>query len=70
MSTTMHVPPALHAERLAGAVNAARRSVRRAALAVDLTVEGGGDVHRCIEDVVRAGTALEQAEQAYAAVTK
>lgn len=68
MSTTMHVPPALHAERLAGAVNAARRSVRRAASAVDLTVEGGGDIHARIEDVVRAGTQLEQAEAAYAAV--
>lgn len=62
------VPPALAAERLEHAVQAARRTIRRAALAVDHATFTGGDVHTAIEDVVRAGTALEQAEAALAAV--
>lgn len=62
------VPPALAAERLEHAVQAARRTIRRAALAVDHATFTGGDVQARIEDVVRAGTALEQAEAALAAV--
>jgi hypothetical protein len=63
------VPPALAAERLEHAVQAARRTIRRAALAVDTAVfTPGADWQACVEDVVRAGTQLEQAEAELAAV--
>lgn len=67
MSIT-RIPPALATERAARAVQAARRTIRRAALAVDHATFTGGDVQARVEDVVRAGTALEQAEAALAAV--
>ncbi|OIH86000.1 hypothetical protein BLJ79_04185 [Arthrobacter sp. UCD-GKA] len=57
------IPPALATERLEAAVHAARRTIRRAALAVDTAVfTPGADWQARIEDVVRAGTVLEQAE--------
>lgn len=62
----MNTPPAVTAERLERAVQAARRAIRRAALAVDHAAFTGGDVQSRIEDMVRAGTALEQAETALA----
>lgn len=53
--------------KLTNRVFAARRLVRRAALAVETTTRNpGGDVQAAIEDLVRAGTVLEQAEQALA----
>lgn len=52
------------------AVLVARREVRVAAARVNQAAQTDRDVHGRIEDLVRAGTALEQAEQAYAAVTK
>ncbi|KAA0979908.1 hypothetical protein FQ154_01745 [Paeniglutamicibacter gangotriensis] len=66
--TQVTIPAALATERLTRAVHAARRTVRRAALHVDTVTFTGGDVHAAIEDVVRAGTALEQAEAELAAV--
>lgn len=70
MSIEIHVPPAVIADRAEHAVQAARRSIRRAALAVDTAVfTPGADWGRAVEDVVRAGTVLEQAEAEYAAVT-
>lgn len=50
------------------AVLAARREVRAAAARVNQAAQADRDVHGRIEDLVRAGTALEQVEQAYAAV--
>lgn len=47
---------------------AARREVRVAAARVNQAAQRGRDIHSRIEDLVRAGTALEQAEQAYASV--
>lgn len=62
------IPPALAAERLEHAVQAARRTIRRAALAVDTAVfTPGADWQAAVEDVVRAGTQLEQAEAELAA---
>ena len=62
------IPPALAAERLEAAVHAARRTIRRAALAVDTAAfTPGADWQARVEDVVRAGTLLEQAEAALAA---
>lgn len=49
-------------------VLAARREVRVAAARVNQAAQHDRDVQARIEDVVRAGTQLEQAEQAYAAV--
>lgn len=46
----------------------ARREVRVAAARVNQAAQHGRDIHSRIEDLVRAGTLLEQAEQAYAAV--
>lgn len=68
MSIT-HVPPAVIRDRAEKAVQAARRSIRRAAMAVETAAFTGGDVQARVEDVVRAGTRLEQAEAEYAAVT-
>lgn len=63
------IPTAVTMERLERAVQAARRTVRRAALAVDTAVfTPGHDWARAIEDVVRAGTLLEQAEAEHAAL--
>lgn len=68
MSIT-RIPPAVTTERAARAVQAARRTIRRAALAVDTAVfTPGADWQAAVEDVVRAGTALEQAEAELAAV--
>lgn len=67
MSIT-RVPPALATERAERAVQAARRTIRRAAMAVETAAFTGGDVQARIEDLVRAGTQLEQAEAEYAAV--
>jgi len=67
MSIT-HVPPAVTTERAERAVQAARRTIRRAAMAVETAAFTGGDVQARIEDIVRAGTALEQAEAELAAV--
>lgn len=66
--TITRIPPAVTTERATRAVQAARRTIRRAALAVDHATFTGGDVHTAIEDVVRAGTQLEQAEAELAAV--
>lgn len=53
--------------KLTNQVARAKRMVRRAALAVETTTRTpGGDVQAAIEDLVRAGTVLEQAEQALA----
>ncbi|EMQ98368.1 hypothetical protein [Paeniglutamicibacter gangotriensis] len=68
--STIHVPPAVTTDRAQRAVHAARRTVRRAALHVDTVTFTGGDVHAAIEDVVRAGTALEQAEAELATVSE
>lgn len=67
MSIT-RIPPVLATERAERSVQAARRTIRRAAMAVETAAFTGGDVHTAIEDVVRAGTALEQAEAALSAV--
>ena len=48
------------------AVSAARREVRIAAARVNQAAQARHDVQARIEDVVRAGTALEQAEAALA----
>jgi hypothetical protein len=69
MSIT-HVPPALATERAERSLQAARRTIRRAALALETAAFTGGDVQARIEDVVRAGTLLEQAEAEYAAVSE
>lgn len=50
-------------------VLAARREVRVAAARVNQAAQHDRDVHARIEDMVRAGTQLEQAEAAYAAAT-
>ena len=50
------------------AVLVARREVRVAAARVNQAAQADRDVKARIEDLVRAGTVLEQAEQAYAAV--
>lgn len=57
--------------KAAGEVAKARRSVRRAALAVELAVVNDRTaVQDRIEDLVRAGTALEQAEAERRAVAQ
>lgn len=57
--------PELLIPKLTNRVARAKRLVRRAALAVETTTRNpGGDVQAAIEDLVRAGTVLEQAELA------
>ena len=65
MSVDLAGIPELLIPKLTNRVARAKRLVRRAALAVEtVTRTPGGDVQAAIEDLVRAGTVLEQAELA------